>query len=80
MKTNIGLSEEQRTGVVKILNSAAVRRVSSLHQDRNYHWNVFGPQFHDLHKFFEEQYTELSEIVDRSRNAGALLTVGHSVH
>ena len=31
---------------------------------RNYHWNVTGPQFHDLHKFFEEQYTELNEIVD----------------
>ena len=20
---------------------------------RNYHWNVTGPQFNDLHKFFE---------------------------
>jgi starvation-inducible DNA-binding protein len=29
-----------------------------------YHWNVVEPQFNDLHKFFEEQYRELSEVVD----------------
>jgi starvation-inducible DNA-binding protein len=31
---------------------------------RNYHWNVVGPQFNDLHKFFEAQYEKLNEIVD----------------
>jgi len=31
---------------------------------RNYHWNVIGPQFHDLHKLFEEQYEALSDMVD----------------
>ena len=31
---------------------------------RNYHWNVVGPQFNDLHKFFEEQYNELNTVVD----------------
>lgn len=29
-----------------------------------YDWNVVGLQFNDLHKFFEEQYTELNAIVD----------------
>lgn len=41
---------------------------------RNYHWNVTGPQFNDLHKFFEAQYEALDEIVDdvaeRSRALG----------
>jgi starvation-inducible DNA-binding protein len=32
---------------------------------RNYHWNVFGPQFNDLHKFLEGQYEELEELVDQ---------------
>lgn len=31
---------------------------------RNYHWNVVGPLFHSLHKFSEEQYKTLDEIVD----------------
>jgi len=26
--------------------------------------DVVGPQFHDLHKFFESQYEELNEVVD----------------
>lgn len=31
---------------------------------RNYHWNVSGPLFGVLHKFFEKQYEELDEVVD----------------
>ena len=31
---------------------------------RNYHWNVVGPQFNDLHTFFEAQYTALNTVVD----------------
>ena len=30
----------------------------------NYHWNVVGPQFNDLHKFFEAQYEALDAIID----------------
>jgi starvation-inducible DNA-binding protein len=31
----------------------------------NFHWNVEGPRFRDLHLMFEEQYTELAGAVDR---------------
>jgi starvation-inducible DNA-binding protein len=31
---------------------------------RNYHWNVEGLLFNDLHKFFESQYTNLEVIID----------------
>ena len=31
---------------------------------RNYHWNVTGPHFNDLHKLFEAQYDALAEVVD----------------
>ena len=41
---------------------------------RNYHWNVVGPQFNDLLKFFQEQYEALDEMVDevaeRARSVG----------
>ena len=42
---------------------------------QNYHWNVTGPRFYSLHKFFEEQYTDLAaavdEIAERIRFLGA---------
>lgn len=31
---------------------------------QNYHWNVEGPHFKELHELFEEQYDELSDVVD----------------
>jgi starvation-inducible DNA-binding protein len=74
MKTNIDLSDEQRDSVVKILNTLLSDEYVLYTKTRNYHWNVLGPQFNDLHKFFEEQYTELTEVVDdvaeRARSLG----------
>ena len=64
MNMNIGLADEQRTGVVKILNTLLSDEYILYTKTRNYHWNVVGPQFNDLHKFFEEQYNELNGIVD----------------
>jgi len=74
MKTDIGLSDEQRDSVVKILNALLSDEYVLYTKTRNYHWNVTGPQFNDLHKFFEEQYTELNVVVDdvaeRARSLG----------
>jgi starvation-inducible DNA-binding protein len=74
MHPNIGLLDEQREGVVAILNTLLADEYLLYTKTRNYHWNVVGPQFNDLHKFFEAQYNELNEIVDdvaeRSRALG----------
>ena len=74
MKTDIGLSDAQRDSVVKILNTLLSDEYVLYTKTRNYHWNVTGPQFNDLHKFFEEQYTELNVVVDdvaeRARSLG----------
>jgi starvation-inducible DNA-binding protein len=74
MKPNIGLAEEQRDAVVKILNALLSDEYVLYTKTRNYHWNVLGPQFNDLHKFFEEQYSELNVVVDdiaeRARSLG----------
>lgn len=74
MHPNIGLSDEQREGVVGILNTLLADEYVLYTKTRNYHWNVVGPQFNDLHKFFEAQYNALNEIVDdvaeRSRALG----------
>jgi starvation-inducible DNA-binding protein len=62
--TDIGLTDTQRDGTVLMLNTLLADEYLLYTKTRNYHWNVVGPQFNDLHKFFEEQYTELNDIVD----------------
>lgn len=74
MKPNIDLTEEQRGGVVLILNVLLSDEYVLYTKTRNYHWNVVGTQFHSLHKFFEEQYNQLDEMIDevaeRARSLG----------
>jgi starvation-inducible DNA-binding protein len=64
MQPNIGLSYQQRQGVAQILGPLLSDEYVLYTKTRNYHWNVAGPQFNDLHKFFEAQYNELNDIVD----------------
>ncbi len=61
---NIGLSEKNCDGVVKILNRILSDEYVLYTKTRNYHWNVTGPDFSELHKFFEAQYEALDEIID----------------
>lgn len=42
---------------------------------QNYHWNVTGPRFHELHKMFEDQYSEMAEAVDEI--AERIRALGH---
>ena len=64
MKPNIGINDTQRAAVVEILDTLLADEYLLYTKTRNHHWNVVGPQFHDLHKFFEAQYEELDGIVD----------------
>lgn len=61
---DIGLSDKQRNGVIDILNAALADEFVLYAKTRNYHWNVTGPQFNDLHKFFESQYEEIEGFID----------------
>jgi starvation-inducible DNA-binding protein len=65
-KINVGLSAEQRSGVVDALNTLLADEHVLYIKTRNYHWNVVGPRFNDLHKFFEEQYTLLEGMIDET--------------
>jgi len=64
MKPNIGLTEKQRSGVVEILNTLLADEFVLYAKTRNYHWNVTGLQFPELHAFFQKQYEALNDIVD----------------
>lgn len=63
--TNIGISEKNRAGTAQLLNHLLSDEFVLYTKTRYYHWNVTGPRFHNLHLFFETQYTELTEIIDQ---------------
>ena len=61
---NIGLPKEPRHGVIEILNNTLCDEYILFTKTRNYHWNVVGPDFGERHKFFQEQYEAIDEIID----------------
>ena len=74
MPVNIGIADDDRRRVVAILNTLLADEFLLYTKTRNFHWNVTGPQFNDLHKFFEAQYEALDETIDavaeRARSLG----------
>lgn len=73
-RMDIGIEEKNRREVVAILNRLLADEYVLYTKTRNFHWNVTGPNFHDLHLFFQNQYDALDEIVDdvaeRARSLG----------
>jgi starvation-inducible DNA-binding protein len=64
MSINIGLSEQQRQGVVDILNTILADAYLLLIKTKKYHWDVVGPQFRTLHELWEEHYEALTASID----------------
>lgn len=64
MSVDIGIPDDSRQKVVEILNTLLADEFLLYTKSRNYHWNVTGPQFNDLHKFFESLYEALDEVID----------------
>lgn len=75
LKTQIGLSDAQRESVCKILGGVLADEYVLYTKTRNFHWNVSGPRFNDLHKFFEGQYDDLAEKIDEV--AEHIRSLGH---
>lgn len=71
---NIGISHDNLTGIGQILNTLLADEHVLYVKTRNYHWNVTGIHFAELHKLFESQYDELAEVIDevaeRARTLG----------
>lgn len=61
---NIGITDQNREGVVQILSLLLADEYVLYTKTRKYHWNVTGPRFQQLHEFFKTQYTQLEVIVD----------------
>ena len=73
LKRNIDFLAERNIDMVKILNALLSVEYLLYTKTRDCYWNVTGPQFNDLHKLFEEQYIELSEVVDQVAERGRTL-------
>jgi starvation-inducible DNA-binding protein len=71
---DIGISKADRSTIAEGLERLLADSYTLYLQTHNFHWNVTGPQFRELHLMFEEQYTELAtavdEIAERIRTLG----------
>ncbi len=78
MEPSIVIIDQDREGVGKVLMALLADEYVLYTKMRNYHWNVAGPQFSNLHKFFESQYQEsadnVDEVAERPRAVG-----GHAI-
>lgn len=75
MKTNdIGLEIKESKPLVKMLNELLANYQIYYQNLRNFHWNVTGPNFFELHAKFEELYTAANTGVDEV--AERILTFG----
>ena len=71
---DIGLKDSARAAVLALLDRTLADEYVLYTKTRNFHWNVTGFHFSAMHKFFEEQYQSLDDVVDataeRSRALG----------
>ena len=75
MKTNdIGLEIRESKTLIKLLNELLANYQIYYQNLRNFHWNVSGPNFFELHAKFEELYTAANGGVDAV--AERILTLG----
>ncbi|GAA4470502.1 Dps family protein [Nemorincola caseinilytica] len=81
MRPNIGIAEEHLTQTCNILNALLADEFALYARTRYCHWNVTGPAFSVLHKFFEEQYEQLAtmidEVAERVRMLGGTAAAGN---
>jgi starvation-inducible DNA-binding protein len=61
---DIGISAPDRASIADALSRVLADTYTLYLKTHNYHWNVTGPQFNDLHAMFMTQYTELWTAVD----------------
>lgn len=71
---DIGIAEKDREAIAHGLKRLLADSYTLYLQTHNFHWNVTGPQFRQLHMMFEEHYTELATAVDDI--AERILTLG----
>ena len=63
------------SNIIKTLESTLANSYALAIKTQNYHWNVTGPNFKQLHLLFEEQYNDIlvaiDDIAERIRTLGS---------
>ena len=72
---NIGINEENTTKIAQGMSSVLADTYTLYLKTQNFHWNVTGPRFHQLHAMFEDHYTEMAEAIDEV--AERIRALGH---
>lgn len=60
----LGWSPEETEDITQALNELLANYTIHYQKLRNYHWNVKGSDFFDLHEQFEQQYNEALQNID----------------
>lgn len=76
--TNLGIKSENMNSTVGILHKHLATEIVFNLKIRNFHWNVVGIHFNDLHKFFEDLYNTGAEYADEI--AERIRMLGHHTH
>jgi starvation-inducible DNA-binding protein len=75
MTVNTGIAAQDRQAIAEGLARLLADSYTLYLKTHNFHWNVTGPNFVELHGLFEQHYTELAtavdEIAERIRALGA---------
>lgn len=75
MKATLGIPETHLLAVAGELNKLLADEVVLYIKTRNYHWNIEGSNFHEMHLFYEKQFSQLDEIMDQV--AERIRVMGH---
>jgi starvation-inducible DNA-binding protein len=75
MKAEIGIILANSAEVAQSLNRLLADEHLLYIKTRRAHWNVEGPDFLTIHRFFEEQYKQLEQLIDDV--AERIRTIGH---
>ncbi|MDR3611849.1 MAG: DNA starvation/stationary phase protection protein [Ignavibacteriaceae bacterium] len=65
MKANIGIEVKNTQAVANELSNILSDEYVLYTKTRNAHWNVEGKDFFEKHKFFEGQYEQLDDFIDK---------------
>jgi starvation-inducible DNA-binding protein len=75
LAANTGILPKNSEAVALILNTLLADEQILYNKIRCYHWNVEGPSFMELHKFYESMYGAMADLIDET--AERIRKIGH---
>lgn len=64
MKPNLGVPENNLQLISIELNKLLADEYILHTKTRNYHWNIEGAKFLEMHQFYDQQIIEINEMID----------------